>query len=124
MTSLVLNNWALIYVKPLIFNVFIVFEKKFQICSVLFLTLGNTVPHLRFQSEDGEEEESSHLHDAIPFQRDRSISLPEIKPLRQQYEQDVGRELRRISDEFDSSFHRVRNVHAVDSITTNFLLIH
>ncbi|XP_022332203.2 uncharacterized protein LOC111129941 [Crassostrea virginica] len=43
---------------------------------------------------------SSPLPDIIPTSRDRSVSLPDVPSLRQQQEQAVGRELRRISDEF------------------------
>lgn len=47
---------------------------------------------------------SSPLPDIIPASRDRSVSLPDVPSLRQQQEQAVGRELRRISDEFHYAF--------------------
>lgn len=47
---------------------------------------------------------SSPLPDIIPVSRDRSVSLPDVPSLRQQQEQAVGRELRRISDEFHYTF--------------------
>ena len=69
---------------------------------------------LRFQSEDDNSEDRNRntcpLPDVVPFQRDRSVSLPEVPVLRHASEQEVGRELRRISDEFHSSFHTVRRV--------------
>ena len=70
------------------------------------------VARLHFQSESDQEGAGCDgpLPDVVPFQRDRSVSMPEVPALRQPSEQEVGRELRRISDEFHSSFHRVRRV--------------
>lgn len=70
------------------------------------LTRGNTLPLLQLSSDEHREDTSDPLPD-IPFHRNRSVSLPEVQPLRQQHELNIGRTLRRISDEFDS-FHRQR----------------
>ena len=77
---------------------------------IFILFSGNVVTRLRFQSESEEDGSEGPLPDVIPFQRDRSVSLPDVPALRRPSEQEVGRELRRISDEFHSSFHRVRTV--------------
>lgn len=55
-------------------------------------------------AEDQHPSSSSPLPDIIPTSRDRSVSLPDVPSLRQQQEQAVGRELRRISDEFHEAF--------------------
>ncbi|KAL3873270.1 hypothetical protein ACJMK2_036406 [Sinanodonta woodiana] len=51
------------------------------------------------------------LPDVVPISRDRSISLPDVPSFRRrQSELEVGRELRRISDEFHSSYSRTSRV--------------
>lgn len=70
----------------------------------------------RVQSESGDGESNSPLPDVIQFPRDRSVSLPDVPAYRrQQHEQEVGRELRRISDEFNSSFTRVQQGNSSQS---------
>ncbi|XP_060590751.1 uncharacterized protein LOC132745790 isoform X2 [Ruditapes philippinarum] len=76
---------------------------------------------LRCESESsGVEEYHQHLPDLIPQPRDRSVSLPSVPSFRMQ-EQEVGRELRRISDEFNSSFTPFRRVR-LSSITVGYLI--
>lgn len=58
---------------------------------------------LRIRTES-ETSDGSQLPDVIPLTRDRSTSLPAVSYRQQIHEQEVGRELRRISDEFHSSF--------------------
>lgn len=91
------------------------------------LARGNVVTRLRFQSESEEDGSEGPLPDVIPFQRDRSVSLPDVPALRRPSEQEVGRELRRISDEFHSSFHRVTTrrtiFHHASSFPLNFDLM-
>ena len=58
--------------------------------------------------------------------RDRSVSLPDVPSYRRAHEQDVGRELRRISDEFNSSFtpvRRVSNVHYLNLSRNTYIRI-
>lgn len=60
---------------------------------------------LRLQSEG--EQVFHPLPDVVPISRDRSISLPDVPSLqRLEHEQHVGRELRRISDDFHSVYLR------------------
>lgn len=61
-------------------------------------------PRLRLRIRTESEVADYKLPDVVPFPRDRSTSLPSVPTLRQVQEQEVGRELRRISDEFHSSF--------------------
>lgn len=69
---------------------------------------GSTRSRTRVQSESNDGEVTSTIPDVIQFPRDRCISLPDFPAFRrQQQEQEVGRELRRISDEFNSSFTRL-----------------
>ena len=50
-------------------------------------------------------ERFTRLPDLIPMPRDRSISLPDVESLRRrEQEQHVGRELRRISDAFNTEY--------------------
>ena len=58
------------------------------------------------------EQSYSPLPDVVPSVSDRPQSLPDIVALRQQYQNEMGRELRRIGDEFDSAF-RERNARKV-----------
>ncbi|XP_041351190.1 uncharacterized protein LOC121370143 [Gigantopelta aegis] len=60
-----------------------------------------------------EQEQSGPLPDIICNIRDRSVSLPDVQALRRQREVEVGRELRRISDEFHFRYHRRRFLPAV-----------
>ena len=57
-------------------------------------------------------ESSGFLPDVIPSIDDRPQSLPDIVALRQHYENEMGRELRRIGDEFETSF-KERNARKV-----------
>lgn len=81
-------------------------NSRFQPYRLLQRGSGRARP--RFQSDSEEDGSDGPLPDVVPYQRDRSVSLPEVQALRLHSEQQVGRELRRISDEFHSSFHRVR----------------
>ncbi|KAK3592908.1 hypothetical protein CHS0354_011700 [Potamilus streckersoni] len=55
------------------------------------------------------------LPDVVPISRDRSISLPDVPSFRHhQSELDVGRELRRISDEFHLSYSRTSRLRCSD----------
>ncbi|XP_053398859.1 uncharacterized protein LOC123523910 [Mercenaria mercenaria] len=58
---------------------------------------------LRLQSDS--EQVFYPLPDVVPISRDRSISLPDV-PSFHEHEQHVGRELRRISDDFHSVYLR------------------
>lgn len=65
--------------------------------------------HLRLRSDSEEEFGRQPLPDLVPLSRDRSVSLPDVPSFRRlEHEQYVGRELRRISDEFNSSFVQVQ----------------
>ncbi|KAL4239149.1 hypothetical protein ACF0H5_003851 [Mactra antiquata] len=67
---------------------------------------GRGLERLRLRSESEMPDGSSPLPDVIQFPpgRDRSVSLPDVPSYAPSPEQEVGRELRRISDEFLSSF--------------------
>ncbi|XP_060568422.1 uncharacterized protein LOC132727026 [Ruditapes philippinarum] len=58
---------------------------------------------LRLQSNN--EQVFCPLPDVVPMSRDRSISLPDVQSFHE-HEQHVGRELRRISDDFHSVYLR------------------
>ena len=63
---------------------------------------------LRSRSEC-EEGSIGQLPDIVPLQPDRPHSLPDLVALREHYHQEMGRELRRIGDEFNTSLQRVRD---------------
>ncbi|XP_046366164.1 uncharacterized protein LOC124141987 [Haliotis rufescens] len=67
------------------------------------------------EGEDPQEAESDNapLPDIVPTPRDRSVSLPDVQALRQQREIEMGRELRRISDEFNSTHGSRRRLYPV-----------
>ncbi|KAK6182714.1 hypothetical protein SNE40_010336 [Patella caerulea] len=80
---------------------------------------GTAVSTLRHYSDSEDVRDLSHpqgpLPDIIPhLPRDRSISLPDMQTLRNQRELEVGRELRRLSDEFNQNYsHRRRRSNSV-----------
>lgn len=81
------------------------------------------IPRLRLRSESectGMEPGFSPLPDVVPHTRDRSVSLPNVPSLRQVHEQEIGRELRRISDDFHSSFTPVRRREAIPEYPSSF----
>ncbi|KAL4238302.1 hypothetical protein ACF0H5_003014 [Mactra antiquata] len=49
------------------------------------------------------------LPDVVPMSRDRSVSLPDVHSFHSQQQQQVGRELRRISDDFHSDYLKRHN---------------
>ncbi|ESO94346.1 hypothetical protein LOTGIDRAFT_161572 [Lottia gigantea] len=75
---------------------------------------GTVLRRLRHSSDSDDfvNGQSSNAHgplpDIIPHVRDRSVSLPDMQALRVQRELEVGRELRRLSDEFNTSYSRGR----------------
>ncbi|KAJ8309444.1 hypothetical protein KUTeg_014318 [Tegillarca granosa] len=85
-------------------------RSAFNILDLIFLSINIQVhTRLRYYSE-GEDTASVHqslsspLPDIVPIHRDRSVSLPSVPSLQAQNEAEVGRELRRISDEFHLSY--------------------
>ena len=60
---------------------------------------GQAINRLHIRSDSEETDKRPPLPDIIPFPRDRSVSLPDVPAFRRQQ---VGKELRRISDEFFS----------------------
>ncbi|XP_045173814.2 uncharacterized protein LOC123535283 [Mercenaria mercenaria] len=83
---------------------------------------GKGLPRLKLRSESecSEVEGYSPLPDLIQQTRDRSVSLPSVPSFRQMQEQEVGRELRRISDEFNSSFTPFRRGEAIPEHPSSF----
>ena len=79
---------------------------------MFYFTTGTVHQRLRCYSEGedypDEQEQSGPLPDIVCNIRDRSVSLPDVQVLRRQREVEVGRELRRISDEFHSQYQRRR----------------
>ena len=74
---------------------------------LLTLLLGTAANRLRSRSECEESGIAGQLPDLVPAEPDRPHSLPDLVTLRQQYHREMGRELRRIGDEFNSSLERV-----------------
>lgn len=72
------------------------------------LARGTVHNRLRHNSDDYVPHDP--LPDLVPLAmgRDRSISLPDVPALREAQETEVGKELRRISDEFHFSYHTPR----------------
>ena len=81
-----------------------------------FAVSGQPLDSSHVQTEDDVHvRPSAPLPDVVPFQRNRSASLPVVQPLRQSDEETVGRTLRRISDEFEF-YHRERRVCTCSTI--------
>ncbi|XP_071162112.1 uncharacterized protein [Mytilus edulis] len=72
--------------------------------------LGRGTVHNRLRHNSDDYVPHEPLPDLVPMARgrDRSISLPDVPALREAQETEVGKELRRISDEFHFSYHTPR----------------
>ena len=91
--------------------------------SLLLFISDQPFSSLQHQTEDVVMTRSSaSLPDVVPFQRNRSVSLPEVQPLRQFDERTMGRTLRRISDEFEF-YHRESRVCSTSESWGGLMLI-
>lgn len=71
----------------------------------MFSKAGCAAHRLRLRLDNEAHGIKGPLPDVVPVPRDRSVSLPEISGLK---ELEIGRELRRISDEFDSALNKAK----------------
>ena len=92
-------------------------QSKFLSNSLLiaFRFPGDITGRVRLRSEGVERGISGSLPDVVPDQYKRPVSLPDLVDLQRQTEQETGRELRRIGDEFDS-YYNERKVSYIYSL--------
>lgn len=95
-------------------------HQKFYFFLHFLFFIGTVHNRLRHNSDDYVPHEP--LPDLVPMARgrDRSISLPDVPALREAQETEVGKELRRISDEFHFSYHTPRQVRSFVIFKNNY----
>lgn len=71
-------------------------------------SIGRGTVHNRLRHNSDDYVPHGPLPDVIPIGRDRSVSLPDVPAWREAHETEIGKELRRISDEFHFSYHTPR----------------